>query len=72
MKTYTRPMAGWWRRNPYYGWYKLREASSVFIGYASEPVGLSDRVAFWPTLTTQHSNIDLVLRADIERLADAR
>jgi fumarate reductase subunit C len=31
MKTYTRPMAGWWRRNPYYGWYMLREASSVFI-----------------------------------------
>lgn len=31
MKTYTRPMTGWWRRNPYYLWYMLREASSVFI-----------------------------------------
>ena len=31
MKTYTRPMAGWWRRNPYYLWYMLREASCVFI-----------------------------------------
>ncbi len=35
MKTYQRPMAGWWRRNPYYLWYMLREASCVFItGYA--------------------------------------
>ena len=24
-------MAGWWRRNPYYLWYMLREASCVFI-----------------------------------------
>ena len=31
MKTYVRPMAGWWRRNPYYLWYMLREASCVFI-----------------------------------------
>jgi fumarate reductase subunit C len=31
MKTYVRPMSGWWRRNPYYLWYMLREASSVFI-----------------------------------------
>lgn len=31
MKTYTRPMAGWWRRNPFYLWYMLREASCVFI-----------------------------------------
>jgi len=30
-KTYIRPMAGWWRRNPFYGWYMLRELSSVFI-----------------------------------------
>lgn len=31
MKTYVRPMAGWWRRNPYYLWYMLREASCLFI-----------------------------------------
>ena len=31
MKTYTRPMAGWWRRNPYYLWYMLREASCVVL-----------------------------------------
>jgi fumarate reductase subunit C len=31
MKSYQRPMAGWWRRNPYYRWYMLREASCVFI-----------------------------------------
>jgi fumarate reductase subunit C len=30
-KTYLRPMAGWWRRNPYYLWYMLREASCVAI-----------------------------------------
>jgi fumarate reductase subunit C len=31
MKSYTRPMAGWWCRNPFYLWYMLREASCVFI-----------------------------------------
>ena len=31
LKTYTRPMAGWWRRNPFYVWYMIREASCVFI-----------------------------------------
>ena len=31
MKTYQRPMAGWWHRNPFYLWYMLREASCVFI-----------------------------------------
>ena len=31
MKTYTRPMAGWWHRNPYYLWYLLRELSCIFI-----------------------------------------
>ena len=31
MRTYTRPMAGWWRRNPFYLWYMLREASCVFV-----------------------------------------
>lgn len=31
LKTYVRPMAGWWHRNPFYLWYMLREASCVFI-----------------------------------------
>ena len=31
LKTYVRPMAGWWRRNPFYVWYMVREASCVFI-----------------------------------------
>ena len=31
MRTYVRPMSGWWRRNPFYLWYMLREASCVFI-----------------------------------------
>jgi len=31
MKTYPRPMAGWWHRNPYYLWYLLRELSCIFI-----------------------------------------
>ena len=31
MNTYRRPMAGWWKRNPFYLWYMLREASCVFI-----------------------------------------
>ena len=31
LKTYVRPMTGWWRRNPFYIWYMVREASCVFI-----------------------------------------
>ena len=31
MKTYRRAMGGWWRRNPFYLWYMLREASCVVI-----------------------------------------
>lgn len=31
IKTYTRFMSGWWRRNPFYLWYMLREASCVFV-----------------------------------------
>jgi peptide/nickel transport system substrate-binding protein len=45
------------------GVYLRDQASSVFIGFANEPVGLSDRVGNWPTLSTQHSNIDRVTRA---------
>ncbi|MFL5282036.1 MAG: hypothetical protein ACJ8AW_13880 [Rhodopila sp.] len=34
-RTYVRPMAGWWRRNPYFIRYMIREASGVFLaGYA--------------------------------------
>jgi fumarate reductase subunit C len=31
VKTYVRPMQGWWRRNPYFVRYMVREASSVFL-----------------------------------------
>lgn len=31
MKTYKRPMSGWWLKNPYYARYMLRELSSVLI-----------------------------------------
>ncbi len=34
-KAYLRPMRGWWRRNPYFLRYMLREASALFLtGYA--------------------------------------
>ncbi len=29
--TYVRPMTGWWRRNPYYRRYMLREATALLI-----------------------------------------
>jgi fumarate reductase subunit C len=31
IKTYVRPMDGWWRRNPYFVRYMVREGSSVFL-----------------------------------------
>jgi fumarate reductase subunit C len=31
IKTYKRPVDGWWRRNPFYTWYMVREGSSVFV-----------------------------------------
>ncbi|HZM46642.1 MAG TPA: fumarate reductase subunit C [Burkholderiales bacterium] len=31
VKTYVRPMQGWWRRNPYFVRYMIREGSSVFL-----------------------------------------
>ena len=35
VRSYRRPMAGWWRRNPYFLRYMLREASALFLtGYA--------------------------------------
>lgn len=30
-KTYVRPMGAWWNRNPFYGWYMLRELSCIFV-----------------------------------------
>ncbi len=30
-KPYVRPMAGWWRRNPVFMRYMMREASAVFL-----------------------------------------
>lgn len=35
VKTYVRPMGGWWRRNPYFVRYMIREASSVFLAIYS-------------------------------------
>jgi fumarate reductase subunit C len=31
LNAYVRPMGAWWRRNPYYGWYMLRELTCVFV-----------------------------------------
>jgi len=31
VKTYVRPMRGWWCRNPYFVRYMIREGSSVFL-----------------------------------------
>ena len=31
VKTYVRPMHGWWRKNPYFVRYMIREGSSVFL-----------------------------------------
>jgi peptide/nickel transport system substrate-binding protein len=44
------------------GQYLRDEAASVFIGFANEPYGISERVAHWPALSQQGTNIDLVTR----------
>lgn len=31
VKTFVRPMAGWWRKNPFFVRYMIRESSSVFL-----------------------------------------
>jgi fumarate reductase subunit C len=31
VKTYVRPMDGWWRKNPFFVRYMIREGSSVFL-----------------------------------------
>jgi fumarate reductase subunit C len=30
-RTYVRPMDGWWRRNPYFVRYMIREGSAIFL-----------------------------------------
>ena len=45
------------------GQYLRDEAASVFIGFANEPYGISERVGNWPALSQQGTNIDLVTRA---------
>ena len=30
-RTYVRPMSGWWRKNPFFARYMLREASALFL-----------------------------------------
>jgi peptide/nickel transport system substrate-binding protein len=46
------------------GEYLRDEAASVFLGFANEPYGISDRVGNWPALSQQGTNIDLVTRRD--------
>jgi peptide/nickel transport system substrate-binding protein len=46
------------------GQYLRDEAASVFIGFANEPYGISERVGAWPALSQQGTNIDLVTRND--------
>jgi fumarate reductase subunit C len=37
LRTYVRPMRGWWLRNPFYRWYMLREATALLVAlYAIE------------------------------------
>ena len=31
VRTFVRPMQGWWRKNPYFVRYMIRESSSVFL-----------------------------------------
>jgi fumarate reductase subunit C len=35
VKTFVRPMEGWWRKNPYFVRYMIREGSSVFLAIYS-------------------------------------
>ena len=35
VRAYTRPMVGWWRKNPYFVRYMIREGSSVFLAIYS-------------------------------------
>ena len=44
------------------GEYLRDEAANVYIGFANEPYGISERVEDWPTLSEQGTNVDLVSR----------
>lgn len=46
------------------GQYLRDEAASVFVGFANEPYGISARVADWPALSQQSTNVDLVTRTE--------
>lgn len=45
------------------GEYLREEAAAVFIGFANEPYGMNKRLASWPALSQQGTNIDLVTRS---------
>jgi peptide/nickel transport system substrate-binding protein len=44
------------------GEYLHDEAGAVFIGFANEPYGMSDKIESWPALSQQGTNIDLIKR----------
>jgi peptide/nickel transport system substrate-binding protein len=44
------------------GFYLREEAASIFIGFASEPYGASAKIADWPSLSSQGTNIDLITK----------
>ncbi len=44
------------------GEYLREEASAVFIGFANEPYGMSNRIESWPALSQQGTNIDRITR----------
>ena len=69
VKTYTRPMKGWYNRNPFYAWYMLREATCVAVGYfallvicAVERLGAGE-AAFEHFMMTMRSPLWLVINA---------
>jgi peptide/nickel transport system substrate-binding protein len=46
------------------GQYLRDEAAAVYIAFANEPYGASQRIGFWPALSQQGTNIDLITRAE--------
>ena len=44
------------------GEYLHDEAGAVFIGFANEPYGMSNKIESWPALSQQGTNIDLITR----------
>jgi peptide/nickel transport system substrate-binding protein len=39
------------------------EAAAVYIAFANEPYGASQKIGHWPALSQQGTNIDLITRA---------